>query len=298
MRLNQSTKVLITGASGSLGWTLSKKLADTCRVMGTYCRNACVPEGSEGVKVDLCDERPMTAVFESFKPDLTVHLAAITDPDRCERNPQLAFKVNYEATMDIARRSKKVGARLVFVSTDLVFDGSKGNYREDETPRPLSIYGMSKLRAEEAALAEGGNVVVLRSSLMYGLGSPARPTFLARVVEALSHGQEMRLFTDQKRNPILVDDVARALIIAVERDVRGLYHIGGSQVLSRYEFGQEVCKVYGYEERLLVPMKMQEFPYDARRPLDPTLNIQRFTNMTGFMPSLVPNGLKIIKDRL
>jgi dTDP-4-dehydrorhamnose reductase len=295
LKIVESTKVMITGVSGSLGWVLASVLAGRCQVTGTYATHTAVPQGVNGIRVNLCDHWAMREPLERDKPDIIFHLAAITQPDRCEQNPQLAFRVNFEATSEIARVAGAIGARLVYASTDLVFDGTRGGYSEDDIPRPLSIYGMSKLRAEEAALGLSGGALVVRSSLMYGFGSPVSKTFLASVLEKLEHGEKMPLFTDQLRNPVLMDDLAQALITAIEKDLSGIYHIGGPEVLNRHEFGRKVCRIFGYDEALLVPIKMRDFAYDAKRPLDSTLNTEKYTQATGFMPRPVDEGLEKAK---
>ncbi len=295
MNIDASTKVMITGASGSVGWVLSKALAGRCEVFGTYASHPNVPEGVTGLKADLCDQWAMKEHLELYQPDIIVHLAAITQPDRCEQNPQLAFRVNFEATSEIARVAGTIGARLVYASSDLVFDGAKGSYTEEEVPRPLSIYGMSKLRAEEAALGLLDGTLVVRSSLMYGFGSPVSKTFLSRVLENLEQGEKMQLFTDQLRNPILIDDLAGAVIIAIEKDLSGIYHIGGPEIVNRHEFGRKVCRIFGYDEALLVPINMRDFPYDAKRPLDSTLNTGKYTGATGFVPRAMDAGLEAAK---
>ena len=266
-------------------------LAARCRTAGAYYAHSCVPESVEGVKADFCEVGAAGRVIDQYRPEVTIHLAAITDPDRCERNPQLAFRVNFEAATELALACKQAGSKVVFMSTDLVFDGAKGDYTEEDIPRPLSIYGMSKLRAEGAIMQECGDALVIRASLLYGIGSPVSKTFLTRILEKLDRGDKMELFTDQRRNPILVDDLARAIIVAIERDLSGLYHIGGSEFLSRYDFGRKVCDVYGRDQDLLVPIRMQDFSYDARRPLDSTLNIDKFVRVAGFVPSKVSEGL-------
>jgi dTDP-4-dehydrorhamnose reductase len=289
---------MITGASGSVGWVLSRTLAKRCEVYGTYASHPQAPQGVKGLKADLCDREAMKGHLERHRPDILVHLAAITQPDRCEQNPQIAFRVNFEATCEIARQAEAIGTRLVYASTDLVFDGGKGDYTEEDVPRPLSIYGMSKLRAEEAALEMSGGALVVRSSLMYGFGSPVSKTFLTRVLETLDRGEKMQLFTDQLRNPVLIEDLVEALIIAIEKDLSGIYHIGGPEIINRHEFGRKVCRVFGYDESLLVPINMRDFPYDAKRPLDSTLNTEKYTKATGFIPRAMDAGLEYAKSTL
>ena len=297
MRITPSTKILITGASGSLGWTLTALLVARCKVMAAYCSNAVVPEGSEPVRLDLRDKTEPGRTVERYRPDAIVHLAAITDPDRCEQDTGLAERVNLEATSELAGAAAKQGCAVLFASTDLVFDGLRGNYGEDDAAHPLSAYGVTKLRAEQAVLEACRDNFVFRSSLVYGRGSPSSKTFLSTVLDRLGRGEPMQLFTDQKRNPILADDLARAVIAAIEGDISGLYHIGGRDTVTRYEFGQLVCRSFGYREDLLVPVRMQDFAYTARRPLNSTLDITRFGRATGFVPLPLAEALAALARR-
>jgi len=286
-----SARVLVTGASGSLGWALSKILLPGCEVAATYNSHPSVPEGTEALRLDLSDKDALGDLCRQNKPDVIFHCAAMTNPDECEQDSRRAIRVNLEATQEIARIAEDMGSRLVFTSTDLVFDGSKGDYREQDAARPLSIYGTSKLRAEEAVLGTGPDSLVVRSSLMYGMGSETSGTFLTGLIEALAAGRPMRLFTDQRRNPILVDDFARALVAAVEADLRGLYHVAGDEAVSRLEFGRQVCRAFGFDETLLDPISMEGFDYVAARPLDSTLNTEKFTSVTGFKPAGIAEAL-------
>lgn len=297
MGLGPKTKVVVTGASGTLGWTLCEMLAHRCDIMGTYLSHPCVPEGARGVELDLGDRSSIRAMLQSARPDIIIHAAAISDPDQCENDAERAFRVNFEATHEIALMAAELGARLVYVSTDLVFDGKKGDYREEDPPCPLSIYGMSKLRGEEAVLEACPGALVLRSTLIYGFGSPASKTFLGRMLENLSDGRRIQLFTDQMRNPILVDDLAEGIFRAIEASLSGLYHLGGGEAASRYEFGRRACRAFGFGEELLVPVTMDDVVFPAKRPLDATLNISKFKSSTGFIPCDPAAGLARAAER-
>jgi len=286
-----SMRVLVTGASGSLGWALSTMLLPRCEVVAIYNSHPSVPAGTEALRLDLSDRDALGDLCRQNKPDVIFHCAAMTNPDECEQDSRRAIRVNFEATVEIARIAKDMGSRLVFTSTDLVFDGSKGDYREGDSAKPLSVYGTSKLRAEEAVLDIDPASLVVRSSLMYGRGSETSGTFLTDLIDALADGRRMRLFTDQLRNPILVDDFALALAVAVEGDLSGLYHVAGDEAVSRLEFGRQVCRAFGYCERLLVPISMEDFDYVAARPLDSTLNTEKFTSATGFKPAGIAEAL-------
>ena len=296
MRLTRATRVLITGASCALGWTIARRLADRCQVTGTYLTHPCHPEGTVGARLDLADGASIEQVFRSSCPDVVIHAAATSDPDACERDPALALRINFEATAELAALARDGGSRLIFVSTDLVFDGAKGDYSEEDPAHPLSTYSASKLRAEAATLAADAGNLVLRSALIYGSGSPASGTFLARMLEALAEGRTVRLFTDQRRSPVLADDLAEGATLAIEKDLAGLYHLGGAEALSRHEFGQQVCRVFGYRGDLLVPVKMADFAAPARRPLDATLDSSKFRGRAGFSPCGVREGLRRLRE--
>jgi dTDP-4-dehydrorhamnose reductase len=224
-----------------------------------------------------------------------VHSAAASDPDACERDPESAFRINFEATRGLALLAREVGSRVIFISTDLVFDGAKGNYSEQDQPCPLGVYAASKLRAEAAILEAGDPDLVLRSALIYGFAGPVAKTFLGRMLETLAGGCRIHLFTDQRRSPVLVDDLARGIILAIEQDLSGLYHLGGAEAVSRYEFGQQACRVFGCNEELLVPASQEDFALPAPRPLDATLDSGKFARATGFVPCGVGEGLDLAK---
>jgi dTDP-4-dehydrorhamnose reductase len=289
--------VLITGGSGTLGWTLARLLAGRCGVIATHFSNPCTPEGVEAARLDLGDGASIRELLGDRNPGVIVHLAAVTNPDVCEVDPDRARRVNLEATAEIAASAARMGSRLLFASTDLVFDGRRGNYSEEDEARPLNIYGATKLDAEQAVLGACPEAFVFRTSLIYGLGSPVSKTFFSRVVEQLRQGRPMPLFTDQRRNPVLVDDLARALETVIERDLSGLYHIGGPDTVTRYEFGRLVCEAFGFAESLLVPTRMEDFASRAPRPLDCTLDSARFTSETGLRQMSLPEGLQALKQR-
>ena len=292
-----SSATLVTGASGSLGWVLSSKLAKKREVIAAYHSNVCHPNGTEGVALNLEDPGAFTDLLETYLPQTVFHLAAITDPDRCERAPELARRVNEEATQELARWAGDAGGKVGFVSTGLVFDGSRGNYSEMDTAAPLCVYAKTKLDAEGAVSRLCPGALVVRGSLFYGTGGPVGRTFLSGLLDRLSRGAPMRLFTDQRRNPILVEDLARAMIRAVDLDLRGLFHIGGGDVVTRYELGQVVCEVFGFDKSLLVPIRMGDFEYEARRPLDSSLDISKIRQAIGFRPTPLRQALGEIRSR-
>jgi dTDP-4-dehydrorhamnose reductase len=289
---------LVTGASGSLGWVVASALAGETAVVSAYHSHASYPERTEGVRLDLEETAAIEAVLDEFNPQTIFHLAAVTDPDQCERDPDTARRVNLDATRTLAEWAGAAGAKLVFASTDLVFEGTRGDYSEEDEPAPLSIYGQTKLSAEAAVLDRCPGAVVIRGSLFYGISGPHGRTFLSGLLDLLSRGERVRLFTDQRRNPVLLEDLAGAMVEATRRDLTGLYHVAGGEVLTRYEFGTMVCEIFGFSRQLLVPIKMADFEYLARRPLDSSLNIERFRRACGYEPTPIARALSGLKARI
>ena len=297
MQIGPTTRVLVTGASGTLGWTVCEMLAAKCEVTGCYFSHPCVPEHVGSVRVDLGDPASIESAVAALRPEIVIHAGAVTDPDRCEAEPETALKVNFQGTQDVARLASGLGARLVYVSTDLVFDGKRGNYGEDDPPNPLNIYGMSKLHAEEAVRDCCPDALTLRSTLIYGSGSPVSKTSFGRLLDNLRAGRRVQLFTDQMRNPVFVEDLAAAILLALERDLSGLYHVAGAEAASRCEFGRQVCAVFGLDERLIVPITVDDAVFPARRPLNVTLNTDKLARDSGFVASDLFAGLSRAKDR-
>ena len=329
LNVTSDTRILVTGGSGALGWVLAERLSRRCIVIGTYFSHDCVPAGVTSVRMDLASPASVEVVLKKHRPSVIVHAAAMTDPDACERDARTARSVNLDGSGLLAGLAAEMGAGLVFLSTDLVFDGARGHYRETDKPRPLSVYGETKLEAErlilrdsegrargagtdpaadegqttdagsaagEARMTDAGHSAVIRSSLIYGWGSPVSGTFFSGLHATLGAGRSMRLFTDQMRNPVFESDLADAVTIAVERDLKGLFHVAGAEAVSRYDFGRVVCEVFGFDEGLLEPITMAEFEYVAGRPLDSTLDISRFIAATGFEPLGLREGLSQLKE--
>jgi dTDP-4-dehydrorhamnose reductase len=247
--------------------------------------------------MDLNDPPSIKSAFEAYRPHIVVHTAAMSHPDDCERNPGLARAVNRDASTLIANLAARTGAGALFVSTDLVFDGRRGRYSEEDEPRPLSVYGRTKFEAEAAFLHEnksgpsGFKTAVIRSSLIYGWGSPGNATFFSRLYDSLSSGRKVRLFTDQMRTPVLVSDLARSIKLVIEGNLTGIFHCGGAEAVSRLDFGTAVCRTFGLDETLIEPIRMGDLRQAAGRPLDATLDSSRLAAATGFAPRGVEDGL-------
>lgn len=292
--IGRSRRVLVTGASGSLGWNLCRHLLSKgYEVTGTFKGNRPSIPGLESVQLSLEDPAAIEQVLTRVKPEAVIHTAAMTNPDDCENNPPLAGGINVGSTGLFARLLDK-DALFVFTSTDLVFDGSRGLYEETDETSPVNFYGETKIQAERQVLHHP-NGVVLRLAKLYSYGSPFHPCFVTWMKERFERGVPLPLFTDQFRSPIFVEDAARAVVDVLEQGARDhLYHLGGPDRLSRTEFGEAFARVMGFDVGLIRPTLLSDSGLVARGA-DCSLNSTRFYSDYGFEASPLHEGLVRLK---
>jgi dTDP-4-dehydrorhamnose reductase len=240
--------------------------------------------GLSTVPLDLADPRSVTSAFEAARPDAVVHAAALADADRCERDPEAARTVNVRGTAALADECARRGARLIVVSTDLVFDGEKHDYREDDVARPLMVYGRSKLEAEGEALRRCAGSAVVRVALVCGRGHGARGTASESIVWALRRGQPLRLFTDQYRMPVDPDAVTGALRALLSGTGSGLYHLGGPERVSRHELGLRAAAAFGLSPAGIAGVAQASVASAAPRPRDVCFDSLRAERELRFAP--------------
>lgn len=268
---------LITGGSGYLGdWVVRLARADW-DVSATYLTQSAAPVSTwPGViwrRLDVRDGAAVRRLIHRVRPAVIVHTAAL-NPGRAKAEDFHA--VNVEGTRRVSRAAAEVGARLVHVSTDVLFDGERGRYTEADAPSPITPYGRSKAGAEAAVRASGAEAVIVRTSLIYGW-RPRRDRQSRWVVGDVTAGKDVRLFTDEYRRPVWVESLAAALVELAGMAYTGVLHVAGGQALSRYDFGLRLLRFYGVSveaiEAHVVPALAVEA--DAIRPLDCTLDCSR-----------------------
>jgi dTDP-4-dehydrorhamnose reductase len=276
-------RVLVTGASGLLGGRLASLLATAFEVTAGRHR-APTPPGLAAVPLDLLAPGSLAAAIERARPDGIVHAAALADPDRCERSPAEAEALNAAAAHDLAVRCRRLGMRLINLSTDLVYDGSGSMHGEDRPAEPILVYGRTKLRGEEAVLAEAPGSVVLRVALVHGRGFGPRPTASEAIAGALEEGRDAFLYTDQFRTPVDPESVTAAIAAALRGAGEGRYHLGGPERLSRHAFGLRVAAARGLSAGRIHAVTHSERPQAPRRPADVSLDSTRARHELGFRP--------------
>lgn len=262
-------KLLITGASGFLGWHLCQLAKSNWDVYGTYFAHAAQIPGIKTIKIDLRDFAALKTLFQEIKPDAVIHLAAQSSPNFCQNHPQESEIINVTASCNIAGLCADYSIPCVFSSTDLVFDGLNAPYRETAAVCPVSFYGEQKVKAELGMLAKYPLTAVCRMPLMFGVATMAT-SFMQPFIETLRQGKELSLFVDEFRTPASGKTAAQGLLLALEK-VNGIIHLGGKERVSRYEFGRLLIEVLQLPDGLKA-CRQQDVKMAAPRPADVALD--------------------------
>jgi len=278
---------VVTGSSGLLGSRLVSVLKADYEVVGidTY-----VPEGQKNLVVDITQKERILESMVNMAPSVVVHTAAETNVDRCETERHLARKINVEGTANIVEACVRVGAKLILLSTDYVFDGDRGNYAETDEPNPISFYGLTKLEAERMA-ASTSNSLIIRTSVLYGW-HPTKLNFATWILKGLREHQILKVASDHINSPTFADNLADAIHKAIERNNQGTLHIAGSERISRFDFARRMVRQFDLDESLLKPVQMKDLNWIARRPRDSSLNVGKAQKELGIELFGVDRGLE------
>jgi len=290
------SKLLITGGSGFLGWNLTKYAAEFYDAYFTYSQHPISIEGGQEYHINLQNQSEVEELLEEVQPDVIIHTAALADVDICEKRRSIAHAINVAATSHLSKCAEELNCRFVYISTDLIFDGQAGNYTEADKPIPINYYGETKLLGEKAVMETATNYLIVRMALMYGIGNGINGCFTDWIRNGLEHKKPVPLYTDQYRTPLFVLDGVRALLELIEEPVKNeIFHLAGSERVSRYDFGKKFAQIFGYNEHLLHPTNMQDVVTLAPRGSDCSLNSARLQNLLNFPLSDVTRGLQKMK---
>jgi dTDP-4-dehydrorhamnose reductase len=268
-------RYLITGASGQLGSYLLRELRGRVTLSAWSGSKGGELFGIPLVPVELTNHEKITTAFAAARPEVVIHCAALARIADCYRDPARARQVNVAATEVLAGLSSRARTRFVFVSTDLVFDGQHGRYREEDVPSPLSVYGHTKHAAENHALANAQGAVA-RVSLLYGPSINGRTSFFDEQTTALRARRNLTLFTDEWRTPLHLRTAAQALAALAASEVTGILHIGGPERLSRYEMGVRLAASLGADASVIKGVTQTSAPAPEPRPRDVSLDSSRW----------------------
>jgi dTDP-4-dehydrorhamnose reductase len=286
-------RVAITGANGLLGREAVAQLAGRHEVLAIGRGPSRLGAGPwTWREADLGDGRSVETALREFQAEAVLHSGAATDVDACERDPEVAWTVNVGGTEQVSRACRALGARLVAVSTDYVFDGTNGPYSEDDVPNPRGVYARTKRCSEEAALLLVPDCAVARVAVVYSGRAGAKATFATQVIEKLSRGEPVKAFSDQRVSTThAAAGAARCLELLLETSYCGILHASDATVLDRVDFARRVAARFGLAGDI-VPVRTADVKLSAPRPLQGGLRVERAAALLRNAPLSVDEGIE------
>jgi dTDP-4-dehydrorhamnose reductase len=291
-------RILITGCNGLLGQNLVRLAPAGAEVAGLDLAATSLPAVSEYFSVDLGERKQVLAAVSEWQPQWILNAAAFTDVDGAETQRELCWRVNVAAVENLVYACRKVPAAIAHVSTDYIFDGNHGPYREEDPPNPIGYYGRSKLAGENVLTASEVPHAIARTMVLYGYGLSVRPNFVTWLIAKLQKGEGVRIVTDQLGNATLADELALALWRMVEVNASGTFHIAGRDVISRYDFAMAIARVFALDPSLITAITTDQLKQAAPRPMKSGLVVEKAIRELGVRLSGAEEGLRFFKNVL
>ena len=288
-------RILITGTSGQLGNAVLNEFQDYEILAVDLIPTAIQSRSIEFKSLDITKKDEVKSVIQSFKPEIILNLAAMTDVDTCEENPELAEEINSNCLNSFLDEFQ---GTFVQISTDYVFNGEDGPYSETNQTNPINCYGRTKLNSEKLVRAFSNQWVVLRTNVVYDYIQSTKASFVKWVVDSLSNGKSINVVNDQWNNPTWTVSLAQVLCQALNMEVTGLFHYGGADQVSRYQFAGMIAEVFNLDNSLINPISTSELNQIAPRPLNCGLKTQLIESKLGVKPISLLECLTKIKSKL
>lgn len=294
-------KILITGSNGLLGQSLLKVFKNNFYILGCDLSDKHIATDSppqEYYRLDTTVRDDVKRFFSTHRPDMVINTAAYTDVDRSEDEKDSCWTTNVKSVENIIEAVREFSPVFIQISSDYVFNGNSGFYREDDKPDPLGYYGHTKLSAEKIVMASGLEYIIGRTMILYGTGENIRPNFVTWVIDQLNQKKSIKIVNDQIGNPTFVDDLSEALLRLVERSEYGIFHISGSETCTRYEFAMKIAQVFNLEKALIHEIITKVLNQKAPRPMNSSFILDKLSNAIDWLPPSIEKSLLKLKTQL
>lgn len=286
--------VLVTGANGLLGQFLVKTLTDRGHRVTATGKGASRLPSADYIELDFTQPEAVHSVLGAVRPSVVIHSGALTQVDPCELDPSECYRVNVGGTQTLLSASNHIGARFLFVSTDFVFDGKAGPYREEDEPNPISVYGDSKWQAERLVQASALPWSIARTVLVYGTPfTGTRSNIITWAKTNLEQGKPIKVVSDQWRTPTYVGDLALGIVLMIEREARGVYHLSGKDLLTPYDMAFKTASLLGLDSALMERVDASSFTQPGRRPARTGFVIDKAVRELGYAPVGFEEGIRL-----
>ncbi|MBD3230474.1 MAG: dTDP-4-dehydrorhamnose reductase [Candidatus Lokiarchaeota archaeon] len=288
--------ILVIGAAGLLGQKIFQYGQDSHNIILADINYINSLPKRKYMHIDITDYVLTEKVIKKSNPDWIILTAALTNVDLCETEKKLAENINIKGPENVARIAKDVNAKLIYISTDFVFDGKKQKYTETDVPKPISFYGKSKLLGETAVKINDPKVSIIRTSVLFGWNKdPENSNYVTWIINKLKNEKEISITINQKNTPTLADNLANAILEMVNNELFGLYHMSGSECINRYEFAVKIAKVFNLNSKLIIPIK--EFKQKAERPKNSCLDVSKASKDLNFHFYNINEALNFMKKQ-
>lgn len=296
-----SKTILITGSNGLLGQKLIHLLKEKNEVVATSLGSCLISNQSGFIyqSLDITEEDSILQIFEKYKPDFVINTAAMTNVDACEDDKELCDKINVTAVNYLSTACEKFNSHFIHISTDFIFDGENGPYREDDVANPLSYYGLSKWKSEQLLQQSNCKWAILRTIILYGTAENLqRNNIVLWGRQALKDGQELNIIDDQFRSPTLAEDLAEACRLVIKKQAIGVYNASGKDQMSIYEMVERMADFYKCDKSQINRISSSTLNQKAKRPPKTGFILNKSIKELGYKPHSFEEGLALLEKQL
>ncbi len=296
-------KVVVTGSNGLLGQTLVRLLLEekeNYKVIGfSRGENRSGRNDFEYTSIDITNEVLLREKLTQYNPDVIINTAAMTNVDACETNKTACDKLNIDVVQFLKEYSEEKNSHLIHLSTDFIFDGKSGPYKEIDKPNPLNYYGLSKLKSENILTTSKIDYTILRTILVYGkVFDMTRSNIVLWVKKTLEEKKEITIVNDQYRMPTYVEDLALACKLVIDEKAMGVFNISSNTLLSIYEIAQQIAEVFKLDKNLIKPISTKTLNQKAVRPYKTGFDLSKTNEILKFFPKSFKEDLQRFKENL
>jgi len=300
-------KLFILGLGSMTGSKLAKLAKPQFEIIGTYNTRIEPNNSFENFQLDICNHKKVKDIIISQDPDCIINTTALNNVDYCEKNPELANKINYLAVKNIAEICNDQNIKLIHLSTDSVFDGQQSlSYEETDQPNPINVYGKSKYLGE-LEVSKNQNNLIVRASVLYGwlpdnfasqsTSSMKQYNFGLWLINTLKNNEIIKIITDELSTPIIADDFAQSILHLIHKNKSGIFHSSPNIVISRYEFSKKFARSLSLNDELILPTNNKELGRSVNTSLNKCLNSSKL-NATGFKFLNLEESFELIKNQM
>jgi dTDP-4-dehydrorhamnose reductase len=296
-------KILVTGSNGLLGQKLIEKLSKTenIEVIATARGENRLPFGENYrfISLDITKKEEVETVFDTEKPDVVIHTAAMTNVDQCETEKDACWDLNVKAVEYLLASSKKHNSFFVHLSTDFIFDGKEGPYDEQAEANPLSFYGWSKYAAEKLVINSDVKWAIARTVLVYGIAHDmSRTNIILWVKNSLEQGKSINVVNDQWRTPTLAEDLADGCILIAQKEAEGIFNISGKDLLNPFQMAIMTADYFNLEKSLITEVDGTKFTQPAKRPAKTGFILNKPMEVLGYNPKTFQEGIAFVAEQI